>query len=534
VSYISERWSAGQGPLEVFLRPGALMSLDASVAAAHQGHEDSVPPIFMVLFDLAVLAIAFVLARPVAPFVQERLLASGPLGLRLPAWLDLPSAASPADFAALPSMMWVLLATAPATVLFLALLGGYRPLVGQSRTQLTMSSLCSWLFSLSTVTLTLYTLKDAGPSRVFVFTFGALGIVGLLGYRASIWIYQRRLLRSGAYARNVILVGHPSAVAWAAEHIRRQVPATLFRVAGWLNVRPDDVAEPNEITLPRLAAAENLGDILIHHPYHEVIAIQSAGDDDWLRQVIEQCDYFRVRLRIVPEALMIGKLRDLRLTFRSEPFRLPEVVLAPPHHQSESLFVKRVIDVVVSGTLLVVLAPFFALIAVAIKLTSPDLPVFYHWRVIGLNGHPFTGYKFTTMAADSDQRLDELRSRNEMRGPVFKVKDDPRITPLGRFLRKYSINELPQLWSVLKGDMSLVGPRPAFRHELDRFELWHKRKLCVKPGMTCLWQVSGRNQINDFDEWVRLDLEYMDKWSLALDLRVLVRTVATVLSGNGW
>ena len=533
MSYVSERWNAGQGPLEIPLRRRSLPSLDVS-AAASEGHEQSIPPTFMVLFDLAVLAIAFALTRPVAPFVQKWLLTGGLLGLKLPAWLVLPAAASPANFEALPSMMWVLFATAPATVLFLALLGGYRPLVGQSRTQLALGSLASWLLSLSAVTLTLYTLRDAGPSRVFVFTFGALGFIGLLGYRASIWIYQRRLLMSGAYARNVILVGQPSAVAWAAEHIRRHVPTTLFHLAGWLNVRLNDASDAEQITLPCLAAAENLGDLLIHHPYHEVIAIQSAGDSDWLRQVIEDCDYFRVRLRIVPEALMVGKLRDLRLTFRSEPLRLPEVVLEPPHHQSESLFVKRVIDVAVAAVLLVAVAPVFALIAIAIKLTTPDLPVFYPWRVIGLNGHPFTGYKFTTMVADSDHRLDELRSRNEMRGPVFKVKDDPRITQLGRFLRKYSLNELPQLWSVLKGDMSLVGPRPAFRHELDRYELWHKRKLCVKPGMTCLWQVSGRNRISDFDEWVRLDLEYMDRWSLALDLRILVRTIATVLSGNGW
>src|SRR5207244_7766159 len=121
------------------------------------------------------------------------------------------------------------------------------------------------------------------------------------------------------------------------------------------------------------------------------------------------------------------------------------------------------------------------------------------------NGVEFTGYKFTTMVANADALKGQLLHRNEMQGPVFKIKDDPRITKLGRFLRKYSLNELPQLWSVLKGDMSLVGPRPAFRHELDRYELWQKRKLCVKPGITCLWQVSGRNRISDFDEWVRLD-----------------------------
>jgi lipopolysaccharide/colanic/teichoic acid biosynthesis glycosyltransferase len=224
----------------------------------------------------------------------------------------------------------------------------------------------------------------------------------------------------------------------------------------------------------------------------------------------------------------------LQLVFRSEPLRLPEVVLEPPHQGSEAFFLKRIIDLVASATLLVVLSPLLLLIAIAIKLTTPHLRVLYPWRVIGLNGRPFTGYKFTTMVADADAKLDALATRNEMNGPVFKLRDDPRITPLGRVLRKYSLNELPQLWSVLKGDMSLVGPRPAFRHELDRYMLWHKRKLCVKPGMTCLWQVCGRNRIHNFDEWVRLDLEYIDRWSLSLDFRILLRTLWTVLAGTGW
>jgi lipopolysaccharide/colanic/teichoic acid biosynthesis glycosyltransferase len=198
------------------------------------------------------------------------------------------------------------------------------------------------------------------------------------------------------------------------------------------------------------------------------------------------------------------------------------------------MFLKRLIDVAVSAVLLVILAPLLAAIALAIKITTPDLPVLYPWRVIGLKGRAFTGYKFTTMVADADEKRDKLADRNEMKGPVFKVKDDPRITSLGRFLRKFSLNELPQLWSVLKGDMSLVGPRPAFRHELDRYVLWQKRKLCVKPGITCLWQISGRNRINDFDEWVRLDLEYIDHWSLMLDFRILFWTAWTVVRGSGW
>jgi len=172
-------------------------------------------------------------------------------------------------------------------------------------------------------------------------------------------------------------------------------------------------------------------------------------------------------------------------------------------------------------------------IAAAIKITTPRLPVFYRWQVVGYNGIRFTGYKFTSMDADAESRQAELMSRNEMQGPVFKIRNDPRITWLGRYLRKFSLNELPQLWSVLKGDMSLVGPRPAFPAELERYEIWQKRKLCVRPGITCLWQVRGRNKVSRFDDWVRMDLEYIDQWSLWLDFRILVRTVWAVVTGTG-
>jgi exopolysaccharide biosynthesis polyprenyl glycosylphosphotransferase len=508
---------------------------DSSSVAS--GSDATIPRTFVVLCDLVVLVLAFLATRPAAPVVEWLLLPIGPLGLSLPAWLGLPEGTAPGNFDALPTLGWVLAITAPTTALFMELLGGYRQIVELSRARLVGCSVLSPLLALSCVTMTLFTLKDFSSSRVFIFTFAALSVAGLLTYRSALWVYRTRRLRAGAYARNVVLVGLPFAIELMVRHFHQHVPSNLFRLGGWLNVRPlpGDLDHAQESRRPAyLGAVEHLGEILVHRPFDEVIAVQSAGDSDWMKQVIEECDYFRIRLRIVPEALLVRTLHDLRLTFRSKPLHLPEVVLEPPHHESDALLLKRLMDVVLSSALLLVLSPLFAVVAIAIKLTTPNLSIFYPWRVIGLKGRPFTGYKFTTMVADADAKRFELADRNVMGGPVFKVKDDPRVTRLGRFLRKYSINELPQLWSVLKGDMSLVGPRPAFRHELDRYALWHKRKLCVKPGITCLWQVSGRNRINDFDEWVRLDLEYIDRWNLVLDVRILVWTVWAVLSGTGW
>jgi exopolysaccharide biosynthesis polyprenyl glycosylphosphotransferase len=197
------------------------------------------------------------------------------------------------------------------------------------------------------------------------------------------------------------------------------------------------------------------------------------------------------------------------------------------------LLVKRVCDVVISATLLTLLAPVFAVVGILIKLMSPRGPIFYQWRVLGHNRRPFLGYKFRTMVPNADQLKETLMRHNEMTGPVFKMRNDPRITPLGRILRKFSIDELPQLYSVLKGDMSLVGPRPPSKREADQFKFWQRRKLSVRPGITCLWQIGGRSEITDFDNWAALDLEYIDKASLSSDLAILLKTLPAVISGKG-
>lgn len=167
-----------------------------------------------------------------------------------------------------------------------------------------------------------------------------------------------------------------------------------------------------------------------------------------------------------------------------------------------------------------------------IKLTSPG-EVFYRWLVVGHRGRRFTGYKFRSMYSNADKLKEGLEQLNEMRGPVFKLTNDPRVTPVGKWMRRYSLDELPQLYSVLKGDMSLVGPRPPLVSEYVRFTEFQKQKLAVKPGMTCLWQVNGRNEVTEFDEWVKLDLDYIRRWTLRLDFWILLKTAAEVFRGSG-
>lgn len=197
-----------------------------------------------------------------------------------------------------------------------------------------------------------------------------------------------------------------------------------------------------------------------------------------------------------------------------------------------ALAVKRLMDVGISAVMLVVLAPLLAVVALLVKATTPG-PALYGVDWVGQGGRRFRGYKFRTMSLGADQQEEALQSQNEMRGPAFKLENDPRITPLGRVLRRYSLDELPQLWSVLKGDLSLVGPRPPRVHEYARFTPFQMGKMAVKPGITCLWQVEGRHRISDFDDWVRLDIRYIETWSLGLDLWILIRTAGVVLKGTG-
>lgn len=194
--------------------------------------------------------------------------------------------------------------------------------------------------------------------------------------------------------------------------------------------------------------------------------------------------------------------------------------------------VKRVLDIVIAGAALLLLIPVFAVVAALIRATSRG-PVLYEWRVLGKHAKPFVGYKFRTMVVNADELKAQYAAHNEMTGPVFKLRDDPRVTRVGRWFRKYSIDELPQLWSVLKGDMSLVGPRPVGPEEFVRFEPWQRGKLAVIPGITCLWQVGGRSEIRDFATWAALDLDYIRRWNLLLDLRILARTIPAVISARG-
>jgi len=487
------------------------------------------------LLDLLTLAAAFILAYLLVPTLQPLFL---PAGALYTDWIQrlLSPALWDGQLPPLPDLLWIYVTMALAALVVLTAVGSHGLLLTRSRTRIVLDSFLAALVGVSLVALVLFAVKSPYWSRLFIFSFGIFGAIGLSIYRLVLRHYFDIRNKAGYYAKNVLLIGSPAAIAWMTSYFAESVPTTEYRLLGYLLVDGPVVRigklVPEMVEIACLGEAGELGDLLIHRPIHEVIAVDSSQNGNWIEKVVQDCDYLGVLLRIVPETLLTGR-RNLRTLYPFAALHLPAVVLAPPHMDSDALFVKRVIDIVVSGLLLILLSPIFLLIALAIKLTTPNLPIFYPWRVVGQNGVEFTGYKFSTMVANADQVKNALMDRNEMSGPVFKIQDDPRVTPLGRFLRKYSLNELPQLWSVFNGDMSLVGPRPAFRHELDRYEFWQKRKLSIRPGITCLWQIRGRNKISNFDDWVRMDLEYIDNWSPWLDFKILLRTAWVVVAGTG-
>jgi len=274
---------------------------------------------------------------------------------------------------------------------------------------------------------------------------------------------------------------------------------------------------------------------LIGSGWVEELIVRGDTSADTINTVVDAARASGRRVRMVSST----PLADLPRPMNGERWILDEDtesvswVLMPPQRRPRlKVAIKRVFDVVVAAALLVLLLPLLMIVGIAVKLTSAG-PVLYHWRVMGENGRPFVGFKFRTMVRDADSLKADLLHLNERRGPVFKITRDPRVTPLGRWLRKHSFDELPQLWSVLVGNMSLVGPRPVFPSEYQDFELWQMRKMSVKPGLTCTWQLEGRQHINDFSDWAQLDLRYIDTWSLWNDLVILMRTPMAIIKGTG-
>jgi exopolysaccharide biosynthesis polyprenyl glycosylphosphotransferase len=337
----------------------------------------------------------------------------------------------------------------------------------------------------------------------------------------------RALVLGSSTRRHILVAGARDEVLRTAANIDRHRDWGL-RIAGL--VTDGTWSEAGDRPYSVLGSYEDIPSLVSHQVIDEVLIAPAGGRLDQLKaleplflRLEEQGIVMRLLVNFLPRSLSDVSLDQLDgvplLTFSTAP------------RDELLLFVRRCADIVLAGALLLLLSPVLLVIALAIKATSPGRVLFRQTRC-GLNGRPFAFLKFRSMFDDADRLKPTLAPFNEMDGPVFKMTNDPRVTPFGRFLRRASLDELPQLWNILRGDMSFVGPRPAVPEEVAQYEPWQRRRLSMKPGLTCLWQVSGRNQLS-FEEWMHLDLEYIDNWSLWLDLKIALKTIPAVILGRG-
>lgn len=378
------------------------------------------------------------------------------------------------------------------------------------------------LFQTTIVTVIFALVQGETFSSYYIF-YGTL-LFAVAYVSGSRYVYEGMTgaaLRAAGYQRRAVIVGTGKHIE-AVGHALQDGPHPAISVVGFISLvpRPDN-------GLRSLGRLEDLDDIIAAHRLDEVIIADPDFPQREAVDLVAQCHQRGVRVRVAPSTMEI-------LIHRAEfvPGQtVPLFELKPPVFDGIDFAVKRLFDVTVASILLFFLSPLLALSALLIKLTSRG-PIVYRSMRPGIGGVPFACLKFRTMYRDADQQQADLESLNEASGALFKIKDDPRMTPFGRFLRKFSLDELPQLLNVLKGDMSLVGPRPLPQRDFERLEEWHKKRYLVLPGITGLWQVSGRSDL-DFDDLVRLDFLYLERWSVFLDLTILVKTVPAVFTRRG-
>jgi exopolysaccharide biosynthesis polyprenyl glycosylphosphotransferase len=374
-----------------------------------------------------------------------------------------------------------------------------------------------------------YVFHIALITPLFLVAFWAAGVLAAVISRMAMRLFLAQVRLHGRNLRDMLIVGTNARGLQFANKIKDNA-ALGYRIVGFVDYETAETEAFDNSGFRRVADFASLPSFLRKNVVDEVvIALPMRSMHEEASNVAALCEEQGILIRF---ASTLFELKNSRK-------RVEEIVEGDSliTHYTGSLegwpvVVKRVIDIVASAVLLIFLSPVLVLAAVLIKLTSRG-PVMFVQKRLGQSKRHFGIYKFRTMVVDAEKRMKEIEHLNEVSGPVFKIKNDPRITPLGRFLRKTSIDELPQLFNVFKGDMSLVGPRPLPIRDYEGFsEDWQRRRFSIRPGITCLWQIGGRSSIS-FEKWMELDLQYIDKWSLWLDFEILVKTIPAVLKGSG-
>ena len=363
-------------------------------------------------------------------------------------------------------------------------------------------------------------------SRFFLLLFALYAWVLLLIFRLTAGRLVGIIRREFAAPHYVMVVGTGERALRMGQALEQSAEYGV-RLRGFLCERPGAPAQMRLGATYTVRPIAELPTILRQHVVDEVIFAVPSETLAELEEIFLLCDEEGVRTRVA-----VDFFPHVNSTVSLDRFgATPLLTFSAAPYDEVRLLLKRLIDMVIAAAGLIVLAPIMLALAVLIRLTSPGPAIFRQVRC-GLNGRRFEFYKFRSMCKDAEHMQEQVAHLNSRDGVVFKIPDDPRLTPIGRYLRKFSIDEWPQLWNVLRGDMSLVGPRPAIPSEVDRYQRWQRRRLRMRPGLTCLWAVSGRDNV-DFETWMKLDMQYIDNWSLALDWKIMLRTIPRVLTGRG-
>lgn len=421
---------------------------------------------------------------------------------------------------------WLLFIILPLWVGVLQVMGGYRELRVKSIRRTLWVILASNLLGLLLFGSIVFLLKVEYVSRSFMGLFFLLSVTALGCERAFlIWIW-RRLARMDFFMRNVLIVG-------SGRRARKMIKAIQdhsnwgFRITGVLDDDPKLIGQFVEGVVV-IGTVRRISQVLLERVIDEVIFVVPRNWISRIEEAVLECERMGIRATVAVDLFNINFAK----TVPTDMDGVPLITFDTTPMDQWQLAFKRTSDILISLVSLMILAPLFLVVAAVIKATSHG-PVLFRQARCSLNGRHFTMYKFRSMQVDAEAKQAGLAHLNEAKGPMFKLTQDPRLTPIGRWLRKTSIDELPQLLNVLRGDMSLVGPRPPVPNEVAQYELWQRRRLSMRPGITGNWQVNGRSNVKDFDAWMQLDLDYIDQWSLLLDFKIMLKTIPAVLFGIG-
>ena len=426
--------------------------------------------------------------------------------------------------------IWLLLVILPIWYFLLARFGLYNSLRVRSLWLLLKDLIKVQMRGAVILAAAIYLLTPHDFSRCFFLFIIVCSFVLLLLVKAAMKLVLWSIRKRGMNNRQLVIVGDGCRARRLVELIEEH-RAWGLQVAGFFACNNETTVDENCLHgYPYLG--KNSDQLLAYcrsHPVDEVLFCPHGADCKPDDELLSDLETIGVTTRIVLDLYESQRFSSELSFFHDE---LPMVTYCNKAFSADQLLLKRCLDIVGSLVGLLITAVLFPCVALAIKLEDPG-PLFFGQTRVGLNRRTFKCWKFRSMFVDAEARKQELMAQNEMKGAMFKMKDDPRVTRVGRFIRKTSIDELPQFWNVLQGDMSLVGTRPPTPDEVASYENWHLRRVSIKPGITGLWQVSGRNQIQEFDEVVRLDLQYIDTWDIWQDLKILFRTVWVVFAGRG-